>query len=197
MLGVGLLGNFGRILEKYNLMCIQGLDHFAQSDGHAKQYSLIAQSLLTTALEYLERREMQERQRRTENSSQLFGLMPPDGRPITSSASTANSPRHMAGIRSSSIRSPAAATAAVGGTVGVGFRERQYNTPGANLNSMPAQSPRLGEIDAAFLGLSDSMLHTPDVDYWNTFGEGDGSASALNLFPLLEAGGGIDLAHYL
>lgn len=41
------------------------------------------------------------------------------------------------------------------------------------------------------------MLHTPDGDYWNTFGEGDGSGSALNLFPLLEAGGGIDLAHYL
>ena len=168
-------------------MSIQALDHFAQSDGHATQYSLIAQSLLTTALEYLERREMQERQRRTENSSQLFGLVPPDGRPITTSTSSANSPRHMAGA----IRGGPA-------TVAARPHERHYSTPGMSMNTaMPAQSPRLGDIDSAFLGLSDSILHTPDEGYWNTFGEGDGSGSALNLFPLLEAGGGIDLAHYL
>ncbi|KAJ3496663.1 hypothetical protein NLG97_g2491 [Lecanicillium saksenae] len=80
VLGVGLLGGFGRILEKYTRMSIQTLDHFAQTDGHAAQYSLIAQSLLTTALEDLERRELQERMRRTESSSQLFGLMPHDSR---------------------------------------------------------------------------------------------------------------------
>jgi hypothetical protein len=87
--------------------------------------------------------------------------------------------------------SPAAAAAATRA------HDRHYGTPGTGINAIPAQSPRLGDIDSAFLGLSDSMLHTPDGDYWNTFGEGDGSGSALNLFPLLEAGGGIDLAHYL
>lgn len=58
-------------------------------------------------------------------------------------------------------------------------------------------SPRLAEIDSAFLGLTESLMQTPDDNYWNGNVGNDGDAgSALNLFPLLEAGGGIDLAHY-
>ncbi|KJZ75479.1 hypothetical protein HIM_05175 [Hirsutella minnesotensis 3608] len=93
VLGVGLLGGFGRILEKYSRMSIQCLDHFAKTDGHAAQYSLIAQSLLATALEHLERQELEERLRRTESSSQLFGLlMPPPPPPPTSTSHYAATP---------------------------------------------------------------------------------------------------------
>ncbi|KAF0642310.1 hypothetical protein FPSE5266_04048 [Fusarium pseudograminearum] len=78
VLGIGLLGGFGRVLEKYTRMAIHALDHCSNHDTHAGQYSLIAQSLLATSLEHLEKRELAERQRRTENSSQLFGLIPSD-----------------------------------------------------------------------------------------------------------------------
>ncbi|EAA30193.2 hypothetical protein GE21DRAFT_10508 [Neurospora crassa] len=76
VLGLGLLGGFGRIIEKYCRASIAALEYFAEADAHAVQYSLIAKSLLNTALVYLEKREMQDRLRRTESSSQLFGLIP-------------------------------------------------------------------------------------------------------------------------
>ena len=185
VLGVGLLGGFGRILEKYTRMSIQALDHFAKSDTHATQYSLIAQSLLTTALEHLEKRELQERLRRTESSSQLFGLIPHDARPRNNDdASPARS------AMSQMATSPATS----------GFRRRdslersflqQHHHQTASTNS-----PRAGDIDSAFFGLSDS-LGGHDGNFWTTYqNEGD-SGLALNLFPLMEAGGGIDLAHYL
>ena len=75
-MGLGLLGGFGRIIEKYCRASIAALEYFAEADAHAVQYSLIAKSLLNTALAYLEKREMQDRLRRTESSSQLFGLIP-------------------------------------------------------------------------------------------------------------------------
>ncbi|OAA50156.1 Fungal specific transcription factor [Beauveria brongniartii RCEF 3172] len=227
VLGVGLLGGFGRILEKYTRMSIQTLDHFAQTDGHAAQYSLIAQSLLTTALEDLERRELQERMRRTESSSQLFGLVPHDARASfggSGSASSANSPREAGGHRAATLRTPAAMgrTQSLGSAFVPGRAEDGALRNNLDASSLPwparrnsdrrserdvhyggvaaPASPRIGDIDSAFLGLSESMLHTPDADYWsNSFGvnEGDGGAgSAVNLFPLLDAGGGIDLAHY-
>ncbi|KAM3530512.1 hypothetical protein NHJ13051_001345 [Beauveria bassiana] len=229
VLGVGLLGGFGRILEKYTRMSIQTLDHFAQTDGHAAQYSLIAQSLLTTALEDLERRELQERMRRTESSSQLFGLVPHDARASfggsgSGSGSSADSPRETGSHRAATFRTPATAgrTPSLGSALAPGRAEG--GTLRNNLAASPSPwstrrnsdwrsergvhyagvaapaSPRIGDIDSAFLGLSESMLHTPDAEYWsNSFGvnEGDGgTGSAVNLFPLLDAGGGIDLAHY-
>lgn len=183
VLGVGLLGGFGRILEKYCRMCIQALDHFAKTDGHATQYSLIAQSLLMTALEYLERRELQERLRRTENSSQLFGLMPSEPRTTPGESTPGrDSSQHTS-------RSPAAVTFRGREPLDRSFLQHQ------GLQGVP--SPRLAEIDSAFLGLTESLMQTPDDNYWNGNVGNDGDAgSALNLFPLLEAGGGIDLAHY-
>ena len=125
VLGVGLLGGFGRILEKEVRQSIRTLEHFAKNDTHATQYALIGQSLLSTALEYLERREMQDRMRRSENSSQLFGLV----------------------------------------------RERQESKEGE----------KEGESDAFLEWMQDGR-------FWDEGG--------LNLFPLLDGGGGIDLAHY-
>lgn len=54
------------------------LDFFAPVDPHARQYSLIAQNLLSVALAHLERREVQSRSLRKQASSQLFGLLSPE-----------------------------------------------------------------------------------------------------------------------
>ena len=167
VLGIGLLGNFGRVLEKYTRLAIHALDHCSKHDTHAGQYSLIAQSLLTTALEHLEKRELAERQRRTENSSQLFGLIPSEASPSFRRETTAATPGRESLDRSF----------------------LQHN------GLQNVGSPLFGDLDSAFLGLSESMMQTPDPSYWSV-AEGD-SGSALNLFALLDGGGGIDLTHHL
>lgn len=168
VIGVGLLGRFGRILERYMRLSIRTLEEFAQTDRHAKQYSLIAQSLMTTALEFLEQKELQERQRRTESSSQLFGLV------TESPSSRVASPRVRDVMAVSSASAPVTTT----------------STPTPTTAVPTSRDPE--GMDSAFLGLTD-MLSTPGDGWWSTFDDG-GSA---NLFPLLEMGGGIDLAHYL
>ncbi|KAM0262779.1 hypothetical protein ACHAQJ_001573 [Trichoderma viride] len=185
VLGVGLLGGFNRILEKYTRMSIQTMDHFAQNDAHARQYSLIAQSLLTTALEHLERQDLQDRMRRTENSSHLFGLVAPDARsPLN------KSPAPLRDINLH-VRTPETTTASSRATLDRSSLQQQQGL-------LSGPSPRMGEIDSMFLGLSEPMLHTPDTTYWDGIvGNDDDPNSALNLFPLLETGGGIDLAHWL
>lgn len=183
VLGIGLLGGFGRILEKYTRMSIQALDHCSKHDTHAKQYSLIAQSLLTIALESLEKRELQERLRRTESSSQIFGLIPYDS---GHSSRTPGSPGDVnANASSPDVSNPKP-------------RESLERSFLQQTGLQPAASPRFGDLDSAFFGLSDSMLQTPDASYWGgNMGMDADAASALNLFALLDAGGGIDLAHHL
>jgi hypothetical protein len=63
--------------------------------------------------------------------------------------------------------------------------------------SMMSTPTGAGGLDGAgFLGLSEPMLQMPDDDgYWA--GGMLGDEGTLNLFPLLDAGGGIDLVHYL
>lgn len=177
VLGIGLLGGFGRVLEKYTRMAIHALDHCSNHDTHAGQYSLIAQSLLTTALEHLEKRELAERQRRTENSSQLFGLIPSDA--------TEPSPTFR---RETS--QPGPSPAATRGRESLDRSFLQHN------GLQNVGSPLFGDLDSAFLGLSESMMQTPDPSYWAIGNEAD-SGSALNLFALLDGGGGIDLTHHL
>lgn len=58
-------------------------------DPHARQYSLIADSLLKTATKHAEKRAQQERLLRTQMSSQLFGLLP------STSATTPTPQSHM------------------------------------------------------------------------------------------------------
>ncbi|CAH0016885.1 unnamed protein product [Clonostachys rhizophaga] len=183
VLGVGLLGGFGRILEKYTRMSIRALDHFSQFDTHATQYSLIAQSLLMTALEHLEKRELQERLRRTESSSQLFGLMPHDN-----PSPTGRSPMRAAAMYSSSqVASPIPRPRE--------SVDRPYSQQ-TSMQAVPSPSPRFGNLDSAFMGL-DSLMPTPDGTFWMSYLQDNDQGSALNLFPLLDAGGGIDLAHHL
>ena len=189
---MGLLGGFGRILEKYTHMSIQALDHFAKSDTHATQYSLIAQSLLTTALEHLERRELQERLRRTETSSQLFGLIPPQD------DSSLRRPSRNDYDASSPAAAPAPSPAATSLS-----RRRRGSSSFLHDGAVPATGfPRMGDISSSFFGLADdSLLAGQDGNFWAATAYqndgGDAASAALNLFPLLEAGGGIDLAHYL
>lgn len=166
-------------------MSIQAMDHLAQNDAHARQYSLIAQSLLTTALEHLERQDLQDRMRRTENSSHLFGLVAPDARsPLNKSPAPM---RDGIGLHAKTPDNTTARAAL----------DRSV-LQSQSLASGPSPSPRMGEMDSMFLGLSEPMLHTPDTTYWDGIvGNDDDPNSALNLFPLLETGGGIDLAHWL
>lgn len=178
MLGIGLLGGFGRIIEKHCRASIASLEYLAQADAHAVQYSLIAKSLLVTALQYLERKELQERQQRTESSSQLFGLIPRTSREIGSDSRDRGLPR------SWESESP---------------QKGPSRLDKAGPGHVDDQEPRFSfDFDSTFLGLTDTLPRTPnfslmggplDADAEQTFG-------ALNLFPLLETDGHIDLANY-
>lgn len=162
------MGGFGSSLERYTRISIQMLDYFAlKGDRHAAQYSLIAQSLLTTALEDLERRESREQMLRSQSSRLLFGLMPSTPK----AAATVNTPQ-------------TAAAAA--------------NIPIEPFSVNTASPGLLGDMDSAYFGLSGPQMHTPDMAFWTSefAGEGIDAGSTLNLFPLQETGGGIDLAHY-
>ncbi|TEA10213.1 Filamentous growth regulator 27 [Colletotrichum sidae] len=176
ILGVGLLGSFGRILEKYTRNSIMVLEHFAKRDAHASQYSLIAKSLLNAALDYLEKKELQERLQRTESSSQLFGLVPRDSmeaEQVTPSAS------HDHTMTVASDRSSAAKAVNSGSSfLGLG-------------------SPSFADMDASFLTLSNSLPRTPDLSILDGRSDGDHGFGDLNLFQLLDGDGHIDLGPYI
>lgn len=231
MLGLGFLAGFGRILEKSARACIQALDHFANNDAHARQYSLIAQSLLDTALEHLNRLEMREEVKRREASSQLFGLATNAPTRIRRPNGTMGGLRHDARARGDDLINSSASGAILNnnndgnsiGTAAAAPHQQRHNpihaqsfssslhpnphltreTPRADLPSpmMAVDGPDMG-----FLGLAEGILQMPSNELANNGwsflglglgGEGDGGSSALNLFPMLESGGGIDLAHYL
>lgn len=78
MLAVGNLGRNGLAFEEICHDSIRCLDYFAKVDPHARQYSLIVQSLLKTIVKHVKERENRLRSRRKQASSQLFGLLPAD-----------------------------------------------------------------------------------------------------------------------
>ncbi|KAK1829317.1 fungal-specific transcription factor [Podospora conica] len=138
------------------------------------QYSLVAKSLLATALEYLEKREIRERIKRTENSSQIFGLVP-----RTAQDEATFSPQHH-------FDSPTLVTGAGGvaksDTAGLGHTDRR-------------STHFSFDFDANFPGLPDFLPASPELG--GSFGlDFDPALSSLNLFPLLETDGHIDLANY-
>ncbi|KAK0716642.1 hypothetical protein B0T21DRAFT_65017 [Apiosordaria backusii] len=173
VLGVGLIGGFGRIIEKYCRAAIAALEYFAQTDTHAVQYSLIAKSLLSTALDYLEKKEIQERARRTESSSQLFGLIPRTPRGTSDNATQG----------SQSKLNP---------STGSGENNNKPDKTYPSQDDVVFQ--RFGfDFESTFLG----MTETPDFSVTHGFGEdADQTFGALNLFPLLDGDGHIDLASY-
>jgi hypothetical protein len=181
VLGVGLLGGFGRIIEKHCRASICALEYFALSDAHAVQYSLIAKSLLRTALEHLERKEMQERLQRTEVSSQLFGLIPHACL------------RTSAGRGDRKLSEDDHDAASSDGSASKGLSR----TDNARLEQ--ASGPRFNfDFESAFLGLTEAFPRTPDFSFSGNSPnpDADQAFGAMNLFPLLETDGHIDLASY-
>ncbi|OTB02843.1 hypothetical protein M426DRAFT_13091 [Hypoxylon sp. CI-4A] len=177
VLGVGLLGGFGRILEKYARMSIDSLKYFAEYDAHAMQYSLIAESLLSSALKYLQRRDVDERLRITESSSQLFGLVPKER------------PQQEGGARSALNTQQ---------TLDCESQETSAPAPQATSTSSEIISSPFHDIDPGLLSLGyfpDSISSTSIADRVQQ-DQTDHVFGALNLFPLLDGNGHIDLAHY-
>ncbi|KAH6692183.1 fungal-specific transcription factor domain-containing protein [Plectosphaerella plurivora] len=197
VLGIGLLGSFGRILEKYSRNSIQALEHFAKHDSNAGQYALIARSLLSSALDYLEKREMSERQQRTESSSQLFGLVPRDG----GGAEHAQQQRSLLQHHQpspSQFQSPsavAAATAAAGDRRDSTSRHVNPLSGYVGLGTSP-----FGDMDPSFMGFTGSLPRTPDLSAileGRMDVGGDANFGDLNLFQLLDGEGHIDLGPYV
>ncbi|KAK3940875.1 filamentous growth regulator 27 [Diplogelasinospora grovesii] len=185
VLGLGLLGGFGRIIEKYGRSSIAALEFFAEADAHAKQYSLIAKALLASALEYVEKRELQERLQRTERSSLLFGLVANQDH-----GSNDNYKRRTLGNQQDA--------SLFGGS---DTKERNENlADNEHLAQPEGASPRFSlDFDSEFLGFTESL---PDAPNFPTLhGHDDAGAEqdfgALNLFALLETAGHIDLANHL
>lgn len=158
-------------------MSIAALEHFAKHDAHAMQYSLIIKSLHISATEYLERKERYERLQISESSSQLFGLTP-------------RQPRE-----------PSKATHRPS-------QDNNFHSPAANHNTVtPSEgadtvrdlsSTFFEDLDPSIFPFIHSSSHTPELPVTNSMGQNqDQVFGALNLFPLLEEGGHIDLAHYM
>jgi len=135
------------------------------------QYSLIAKSLLTTALEYVEKRETRERLKRTESSSQLFGLIPREsgGAHEEGSISTVEDGNHF------------------------GESGKNHGKP----THHELLSPRASfDFGSSFFGLAETLPRTPEFSSMMgvSLDDADQSFGTLNLFPLLESDG-IDLAN--
>ncbi|ORY17859.1 hypothetical protein BCR34DRAFT_474322 [Clohesyomyces aquaticus] len=86
VLAVSILGRSGLTLERDCEASIRCLDYFGKVDPHARQYSLIVQSLLRTTRTHVNRREDRLRSQRKQASSQLFGLLPSESQSRLSEA---------------------------------------------------------------------------------------------------------------
>jgi hypothetical protein len=186
VVGVGLIGEFGRILEKYVRMSVAALEGFAKHDAHALQYSLIIKSLQSSATAYLEKKERYERLQITESSSQLFGLVPRQQsarKPLSPQAHQPSEDFHSPTNNSSSNNEAA-----------TGTTSEASSDPNREFGS----SSFFDDLDPAIFSFTHSTSHTPEISVPNGAPHNsDQFFGALNLFPLLEEGGHIDLAHYL
>jgi len=154
------------------------LEYFGKVDGHAMQYSLIARSLLTTALDHLEKREAEERAKRTESSVQIFGLVP-QARPGMARG-RAHQPQQGEELTLLGIRKEAGSVE--------GTDQFEDRSPHFNLH-----------FEASMFELAESVSMTPEFSSLSgSFGiDGDQALGSMNLFPLLEnTEGHIDLANY-
>lgn len=76
VLAVGVLGRSGLIFKESCEASIRCLDYFGKTDPHARQYSVIIQSLIEITTAHVKRRDSDQRLRRKQASSELFGLLP-------------------------------------------------------------------------------------------------------------------------
>jgi hypothetical protein len=157
-------------------MSITALEYFAQEDTHAMQYSLISKSLLSSTLNYLESKETQERLQIKESSSQLFGLT----------------------LREEPSQEPSEPDNT---TDVLGQSEQRHSSVGGyteNTFSPTNESP-FGDIDPSIFSMGDLLTSSSDYLNVNTspHGQTDQVFGALNLFPLFDGNGHIDLGNYL
>lgn len=200
-------------------MSTTALEHFAKLDAHAAQYAMISKSLLATAVEYLEKKETQERLQRTESSAQLFGLLPSGIRGESLPSEHSHMGFHHHHRRSPEfsrkmMTSPQKAGAGGSGVVekresvatqssehhphphshGTGGGEGGASHAGAagfTPGMMGMGSPLFSDLDPAFLTMSNSLPRTPNLSLMNSVFDGDeASFGGLNLFPLLDGTGG-------
>ncbi|KAI1736349.1 fungal-specific transcription factor domain-containing protein [Xylaria scruposa] len=192
VVGVGLLGGFGRSLEKSARLSEAALEHFAQHDAHAAQYARIAASLRVCAISYLERRDAEERSRIAEDSTQLFGLLPRQQQSQPQSHS--HSPSSEDGERRSAA----------------GVADRPYSFEQARRQTESGgrgpwedhHAGPFGDFDPAIFSFGSET--TPQTEFPPLQGDAghynsaaDQVFGAMNLFPLLDGNGHIDLAHLL
>ncbi|KAI1427113.1 fungal-specific transcription factor domain-containing protein [Xylaria sp. FL1777] len=184
VVSVGHLSNFGRALEKPAETSISALEYFATQDLHASSYAQIAKSLHRCAQSYLARQDAEDRRRITESSTQLFGLVPKNHASVGAHSHGYNhSHDHPSTAQNLETRVP------------------NHGEP-AGLESSPWTSEPFDDFDPSIFSFSES--HTPIADLRPPQGHGylhEGSADqvfgAMNLFPLLDGNGHIDLAHLL
>ncbi|KAI0438995.1 fungal-specific transcription factor domain-containing protein [Xylaria telfairii] len=188
VVGVGLLGGFGRTLEKSARLAEAALEHFGQHDAHAAQYARIATSLRVCAIKYLERREAEERSRIAEDSTQLFGLLPRQAH--------SHSDEHSAAAAAEYHHHPPSSEQ---------MRPEPWGEGGEEEEEEEEAGP-FGDFDPAiFLLGAETMTPQTAAEFRPLQGDGglhDNSAAdqvfgAMHLFPLLDGNGHIDLAHLL
>ncbi|KAI8952152.1 hypothetical protein F4801DRAFT_242360 [Xylaria longipes] len=203
VVGVGLLGGFGRSLEKSARLSEAALEHFAQHDAHAAQYARIAASLRVCAVSYLERRDADERSRIAEDSTQLFGLLPrqqqQQQQPHSHSHSHEDEARGGADSGTAGDHRPPSSS----------FEQtrRQAESGGSGPWQGVDQAGPFGDFDPAIFSFGCET--TTPQEFRPLLGDDDDDRShdsssaadqvfgAMNLFPLLDGNGHIDLAHLL
>ncbi|KAI0803865.1 fungal-specific transcription factor domain-containing protein [Xylaria sp. FL0064] len=198
VVSVGHLANFGRALEKPAEASISTLEYFATQDAHASQYAQIAKALHRCAQAYLARQDAEDRRRIAESSTQLFGLLPKNHAPTHShshSHSQIHNQNHNRGRGHDNSHSQSR------------FQNPETRATHGNahngetgLDISPWTSEPFDEFDPSIFSFGEP--HNPLTDIRLPHGHGDvheGSADqvfgAMNLFPLLDGNGHINLAH--
>lgn len=77
------MGRAGSMFKEPCESSIRCLDYFGRVDPHARQYSLIVQSLLNLTASHVKRRQRELQLRRKQASSELFGLPAADAGPTS------------------------------------------------------------------------------------------------------------------
>ncbi|KAI0967791.1 fungal-specific transcription factor domain-containing protein [Xylaria arbuscula] len=191
VVSVGHLSNFGRALEKPAEKSIDTLEYFASQDAHASQYAQIARALHRCAVSYLARQDAEDRRRIAESSTLLFGLVPRDhaaGHIHNHSRSHDNHDHNHRDAHSHGdlTRNPETRISSL--------------TDPAGMGSSPWASEPFDEFDPSIFSFGET--HTPLTDIrlpqgYVHEGSADQVFGTMNLFPLLDGDGHIDLAHLL
>ncbi|KAI1150357.1 fungal-specific transcription factor domain-containing protein [Nemania diffusa] len=199
VVGVGLLGDFSRSLEKSLNTSISALEFLAQQDAHAAQYARIAAALRVCAVAHLERRDAAERRRVAADSTQLFGLLP-----STTTTSSHSHPCPRGNASESGSRQVADGAVAAGGNADLD--PSQEESP--QQQQEPWDVGPFGDFDPAIFSfdalppapaLPPTAFRAPvqgDIPV-HVHDGADQVFGAINMFPLFDGNGHINLAHLM